>query len=185
MKYTITRQEAYAAKVPHHIFNLNVLLTHLAISKIILELSHGNPAWFVLVPLISATIIYYIYRKSVSIGRDGSWFVAANWTLAWRRGRWILISYGIASVVILVSMLLGSLSGGLMMNDFSDDGGSSSIVEKIGLFFAAVVVFVTILINFLVTGISVYEAGKGEIDKSVVKFQPRNEQSNPEIIDEK
>jgi hypothetical protein len=72
-----------------------------------------------------------------------------------------------------------------MMNDFSDDGGSSSIVEKIGLFFAAVVVFVTILINFLMTGISVYEAGRGEIDKSIVKFQPRNEQSNPEIIDEK
>lgn len=184
MKYVITKNEAHLAKNPHHIFNLNVIIVHLAGAKITLEVGGGNPIVFLLIPLISSAIYFYIYKHGQALKATQSWFVVAHWTLAWRRGRMMLIAYAVAIVVVLVSHLLGSMSGGMMMNDFSDDDSSSSIISTIGLFFGAVVIFFTLLLNFIMTGISVYDAGKGIIDESITKFLPRDESSNPEIRDD-
>lgn len=181
MHYSVTQEETHAAKNPHHIFNLNVIITHLAISQVSLELGHGNPYYFILVPLISSMVIAYLYFHGKTVAKTKSWFVAANWQLAWRRGRRLLIAYAAALAVILLFGLVGNLSGGLMMNDFSDDGSSSSIIGKIGLYFGALIVFVTVLINFLQTGISVYDAGKGIIDPNIEKYMPRDENSNEEL----
>lgn len=181
MHYSVTPEETHAAKNPHHIFNVNVILTHLAISQVSLELGHGNPYYFILVPFISSMVIAYLYFHGKTVAKTQSWFVAANWTLAWRRGRRLLIAYVAALAVILLFGLVGKLSGGLMMNDFSDDGSSSSIIGKIGLYFGALIVFVTVLLNFLQTGISVYDAGKGIIDPKIAKFLPRDEHSNEEL----
>lgn len=182
MRYQVTADEKHDAKTPHHIFNVNIIVTHLAISQATLEMGNGNPVYFLIIPLISALVISSIYFKSTKMAQKDSWFVAAHWTLAWRRGRNLLIAYAVAITVYSLSMLLGNLFGsGLMMNDFSAESSSTSIVEKIGLFFGALVVFFTVLYNFLQTGISVYDAGKGIIDTKIEKFLPRTEHSNPEI----
>ncbi len=185
MQYQVSDKEKYQAKLPHNIFNLNIILVHLAAAQLILDLSHGNHAWFLLIPFVSSLIIFYLYKKAHTLNERGdSWFVAANWTLAWRRGRMMLISYVVALSVILISSLLGSLSGGLMMNDFSADDTSSSIIEKIGLFFAAAVIFFTALINFILSGISIYDVSKGEIDEKIEKYAPRTDTSNSVILTE-
>lgn len=181
MHYLVTPEETHAAKTPHHIFNLNVIISHLAVSQVSLELGHGNPYYFILVPLLSSMVIAYLYFHGKTIAKTSSWFVAAHWKLAWRRSRNLLIAYGAALAVILLFGLIGKLSGGLMMNDFSDDGSSSSIVGKVGLYFGALIVFVTVLINFLQTGISVYDAGRGIIDPKIEKYLPRDENSNEEL----
>ncbi|WP_024850139.1 hypothetical protein [Hydrogenovibrio kuenenii] len=182
MHYSVTSDETFAAKVPHHIFNINVIITHLAISQVSLELGHGNPYYFILVPLISSMVIAYIYFHGKTVEKTKSWFVAANWQLAWRRSRRLLMAYVAAFAIILLFGLMGKLfGGGLMMNDFTDDGSSSSIVGKIGLYFGALIVFVTVLINFLQTGISVYDAGKGIIDPKIAKYLPRDENANEEL----
>ena len=182
MQYQVTELDTKLAKNPHHIFNVNVIVTHLAISQVALEIGHGNPFPFLLVPLISGMVIAYIYFHGQKVIKERSWFVGAHWVLAWRRGRNLLIAYGVAIVIMLLGVLLGNLFGsGLMMNDFSEEGSSTSIIEKISLYFAALSVFVTILYNFLQTGISVYDAGKGIIDQKIEKFLPRDENSNPEL----
>lgn len=181
MEYQVTDQEKHLAKNPHHIFNINVIVTHLAISQAALEMGHGNPYYFILVPLISSLVIAYLYYHRKVVAERGSWFVSAHWMLAWRRGRNLLISYLIAIIVVGLSGLLGDIGGGMMMNDFSDTDSSTSIVEKIGTFFGALVVFFTVLYNFLQTGISVYDAGKGIIDPKIERFCPRDAQSNVEI----
>ncbi len=186
MLYSITKQEASAAKIPHHIFNLNVILTHLAMSQVALEIGNGNPINFILIPIISVIIISYLYFKSKQKALEDSWFVAANWTLAWRRGRILIISYIIAITIFIIVTLIGSLlGGGMMMNDFSTDGSSTPIHEKITMFLAAVIVFFTLLAMFLQEGISVYDAGKGIIDSSITKYIPRNESSNKELPENK
>ncbi len=185
MMYQITKEEAHLAKNPHHIFNLNVILVHLAASQIILELSHGNFAFFLLIPTISTLVFIYIYNHGKQVAKTQTWFVAANWTLAWRRGRMMLIAYAIAVVVIVVTNLIGSISEGMMMNDFSDDDTSSSIISTIGVFFGAVAIFFVMLINFLLTGISVYDAGKGIIDEKITEFIPRDKNSNKELAKDK
>ncbi len=179
MHYKISAKEASAAKIPHHIFNLNVILTHLAMSKIMLELGDGSSLKFMLIPIISIMVISYLYFKSKKLAQEDSWFVAAHWTLAWRRGRILIISYIIALTIITIITVLGSLfGGGMMMNDFSTDGSSTPIHEKITLFLSAVIVFFTLLVMFLLEGISVYDAGKGIIDPSIEKYLPRGENAN-------
>jgi len=184
MLYNITKQEASAAKIPHHIFNLNVILTHLAMSKVALEIGDGSPVNFILIPVISIMVISYLYFKSKQKALEDSWFVAAHWTLAWRRGRILIISYVIAITIFMVVTLIGSLlGGGMMMNDFSTDGSSTPIHEKITMFLSAVIVFFTLLIMFLQEGISVYDAGKGIIDPSITKYIPRDDNANEALAE--
>jgi hypothetical protein len=184
MLYKITKEEASAAKIPHHIFNLNVILTHLAMSKVALEIGDGSPINFILIPIISIMVISYLYIQSKKKALEDSWFVTAHWTLAWRRGRILIISYVVAITIFIVATLIGSLlGGGMMMNDFSADGSSTPIHEKITMFLSAVIVFFTLLIMFLQEGISVYDAGKGIIDPSITKYVPRNETANEELAE--
>lgn len=185
MHYKITKDEAFNAQRPHHIFNVNVIVTHLAVPYVTLELAQGAAWPFLIVPIVSGLVILYLYTQSKKMVSAQSWFVAAHWTLAWRRGRNLLLSYGAAMIVFIIASLLGSVfGGGLMMNDFSEADTSTSIVEKIGTFFAAIVIFFTVLYNFLQTGISVYDAGKGIVDEKIVEFVPRDETSNIEIPEE-
>lgn len=185
MHYEVTAQETSAAKMPHHIFNINVILTHLAIAQVALEVGDGSPINLIAIPIISTMVISYLYLQSKKRAEADSWFVAAHWTLAWRRGRALLISYGIAGLITAITFTLGNIfGGGMMMNDFSTDGSSTAIHEKITMFLSGVIVFGTLLVMFLQTGISVYDAGKGVIDAKIEKFVPRDEKANPELGEE-
>lgn len=182
MQYQVSEEEKRLAKNPHHIFNVNVILSHLVIAQVALEIGHGNPFPFILVPLVSGLVIAYLYFHGKKVIGERSWFIGANWALAWRRGRNMLIAYAVAFIILILGWVLGeAFGGGLMMNDFSTEGSSTSIVQKISMYFAALSVFVTLLYNFLQTGISVYDAGRGIIDTKIERFIPRTENSNAEL----
>ncbi len=182
MHYQVTSEEQHVAKNPHHIFNLNILLTHLALSKIALELGGGDPLHFILVPFVSLMVLSYIYFHGKTIAKTKSWFVAAHWQLAWRRGRILIMAYIMAIVIMILSHLVGLvIGGGLMMHDFSPGGTSTPIHEKITMFFAAVLVFVAVLVTFFQSGISVYDADKGIMDPKIAQYLPRDETSNIEL----
>lgn len=182
MHYRVTDQETHAAKTPHHIFNINIIITHLFISMIVLEI--GDTVALLLVPLISSIVIYFLYSRARKKCNqiNCSWFVKAHWTLAWRRGRILLISYGIALAMVGLYLLFDLLfPGGFSMNNFSTDGEQTQLGEIITIRFAAVVIFVAVLITFMQTGISVYDAGKGIIDPKIEKYAPRPAGANAEL----
>ncbi|MBN2647694.1 MAG: hypothetical protein JXR44_07910 [Thiotrichales bacterium] len=180
MHYQVSAQETHAAKTPHHIFNINIILTHLFVSMIVLEI--GNTFALLLVPLLSSLVIAYLYHRKQQAQQADSWFVAAHWTLAWRRGRILLFSYALALLMVLLYLLFDALfPGGFSMNNFSTDGQQTKLGEIITIRFAAVVIFVAVLVTFMQTGISVYEAGKGIIDAKIVRFAPRNANANVEL----
>ncbi|CAN8139975.1 hypothetical protein J3998_02910 [Thiomicrorhabdus sp. 6S2-11] len=182
MHYRVTDRETHAAKTPHHIFNINIIITHLFISMIVLEI--GDTVALLLVPLISSLVIAYLYSRARKICNEAtcSWFVKAHWTLAWRRGRILLISYGIALGMVALYLLFDMLfPGGFSMNNFSTDGEQTQLGEIITIRFAAVVIFVAVLITFMQTGISVYDAGKGIIDPKIEKYAPRHAGANAEL----
>lgn len=180
MHYQVTENEQHLAKTPHHIFNINIILTHLFFSMIVLEI--GDTLELLLIPLISSIVIATLYFKAQKKTLTESWFVASHWILAWRRGRILLFSYGIAIGMILVYFLIDAIfPGGFSMNDFSTEGTKTNLGEIITIRFAAVVIFVAVLITFMQTGISVYDAGKGIQDPKIEKFLPRNAQSNAEL----
>ena len=177
MHYKVTEQEIRAAKTPHHIFNINVIITHLFISMIVLEI--GNTLALLLVPLISSLVIFYLYHRKNSASVQASWFVSAHWTLAWRRGRILLFSYAVALLMVAIYWVIDLIfPGGFSMNDFSTDNSQTNLGEIITIRFAAVVIFVAVLITFMQTGISVYDAGKGILDPSIEKMVPRDANAN-------
>ncbi|WP_296833446.1 hypothetical protein [Thiomicrospira sp.] len=142
----------------------------------------GEPLMFILIPLISVLVLGYIYFNGQKKRETDSWFIAANWVLAWRRGRILIASYiGAIIIVGAYELVQFIMPGGLAMNDFSDAGGSTPIFEIITMFFGGALIFFAVLFTFLQTGISVYDASKGIIDKKIAQYIPRDENSNPEI----
>ncbi|CAN8142432.1 conserved membrane hypothetical protein [uncultured Thiomicrorhabdus sp.] len=180
MHYRVTDKETHAAKTPHHIFNINIIITHLFISMIVLEI--GDTLALLLVPFISSLVILYLYNRKKKELIGDSWFVAAHWTLAWRRGRILLISYAIAIAMVLLYLLIDTLfPGGFSMNNFSTEGEQTKLGEIITIRFSALVIFIAVLITFMQTGISVYDAGKGIIDPKIEKYAPRPAGANAEL----
>ncbi len=181
MQYKINQHEAYAAKTPHHIFNLNVILIHLFIPMIVLEIGTSSTE-LLLTPLLSMMVIAYIYFHGKKVEQTESWFVAAHWKLAWKRSKVLLYSYVAAGVIIGGYFLIDLIfPGGMTMNDFSTTDSQTSIGEIIAVRFAATVIFVAVLITFMQTGISVFDAGKGIIDPNIEKLLPRGEDANEEL----
>jgi hypothetical protein len=181
MQYQVTDEESQRAKNPHHIYNLNILLTHLFLSLTILKTT-GNPVMFILIPLISIAVLSFIYVKAQQKIKQDTWFVAAHWILAWRRGRILIGSYIVGLTLVAIYMLVQwIMPGGLSMNNFADDGSSTPIFQVITMFFGGAIVFFTVLITFLQTGISVYDCSKGIIDKKMSQHLPRDAKSNTEL----
>ncbi|MDG4813271.1 hypothetical protein P8629_09660 [Hydrogenovibrio sp. 3SP14C1] len=180
MHYQVTEQETHLAKNPHHIFNINIILTHLFLSMIILEI--GSTVTLLIIPFLSSLVLGYIYLHGKRVQQKGSWFVSAHWALAWQRSKTLLISYATALVMVLLYILIDTLfPGGFSMNDFSAEGSQTNLGEIITIRFAALVIFLAVLITFLQTGISVYEAGKGIIDPKIEKHLLRDTDANAEL----
>lgn len=180
MHYQVTEDEKRRAKTPHHIFNINVIITHLFGAMIILEI--GESFELLLVPVVSSLVIFFLYNKMQSKKLHDTWFVASHWIQAWRRGRILLFSYAIAIAMVAIYMLIDLVfPGGFSMNDFSTESTQTSLGEIITLRFAALVIFVAILITFMQTGIAVYDAGSGISNPAIEKFLPRDENANPEL----
>lgn len=180
MHYRVTDDEKRRAKTPHHIFNINIIITHLFMSMIILEI--GDSLELILIPIISSLVIGYLYMTSNKVSQNDTWFVASHWIMAWRRGRILLISYAIALGMVGLYLLIDMVfPGGFSMNDFSTEGNQTNLGEVITLRFAALVIFVAVLITFMQTGIAVYDAGNGISNPAIEKFLPRGETANEEL----
>lgn len=180
MHYRVTEDEKRRAKTPHHIFNINVIITHLFGAMIILEI--GETFELLFVPLVSSLVIAYLFFTSKKVAQNDTWFVASHWIMAWRRGRILLFSYAIAIAMVLVYVLIDAVfPGGFSMNDFSTEGSQTNLGEVITMRFAALVIFVAVLITFMQTGIAVYDAGNGISNPSIEKTLPRNENANEEL----
>lgn len=181
MQYKVTEKEAQVAKNPHHIFNLNILLTHLFLSLSILKTSSGM-LWFALIPLISISILAYVKFNGNKKRKTDTWFIAANWELAWRRGKILIYSYILAIAIVGVYSLINMLiPSNFVMNDFSEDGTSTPIFQIITMILSSVIILIAVIITFLQTGISVFDCSQGIIDKKIEKFVPRDENSNEEL----
>ena len=187
MQYQITPDEATRAKVPHHIFNFNILVTHLFAAYTILEIGHGRMLPFLIIPIVSTLVILYLCTRVKHKLETDTWFVAANWLVACRRGKMLIAAYVAAIVLMGLYLLIDALfPGGMTMQDFSSpEGGSTNITQVITMYFGGLIVFVTVLLTFIQTGISVFEASQGIVDDKIErKYLPRPDGANPPVTPE-
>lgn len=181
MQYKVTEKEAQIAKNPHHIFNLNIILTHLFMPLTILKTA--GLIWFLLVPAVSVSVLLYVRFKAKQKLKTDTWFVAANWELVWRRGKILIMSYLLAVGIVLLYMILDMIiPSNFTMNNFAEEGASTTpIFQIIVMILSTVLVLIAVIITFFQTGISVFDCSQGVIDKKIANFVPRDENSNEEL----
>lgn len=96
-------EEAKEASNAHERFLFNLAVTHFLLPALLFNTEN---LWliFSLPVLISCAFIISIMRRAAK--RDQPDLIRAHWLLAWRRGRYLLISYVVSLLLFLLGLLL-------------------------------------------------------------------------------
>jgi hypothetical protein len=91
-QFSISTEESMRAKWPHEIFLINLVFNHIFMFCATLAVAGTFPQLMVVVPLVSFTIIFYIFfvARKVSSG-DESWFIKAHWRIGAQRNRLFML----------------------------------------------------------------------------------------------
>lgn len=150
------------ARAPHELFMFNLAVFHLMFAPISVFLMRDVTA--LLIPLtFSSAVIAYIFIQGKRAETNGPWFVMAHWKLAFRRAVTLLIGYGLTAIIIGGGVLLAMSSGKASMQDII-----ITISSRIGI----MPTFILVVVNFVLESGSIYQAGRGEIQDSLVKKYP-------------
>jgi hypothetical protein len=160
MQYQITPQTSKRAGMPHSLFILNLILVHLFASYTMLELGYGQQV--ILIPFVSIVILTALWFKAKQLHKTNTdWFVAAHWLLMTKRSRLLIIFY-------VIGLVLGGFTY-LMVGMSPLKGGD---VTTIALRMGAVPVFLGLLVTFVLSGGSIYDAQRGVIGQKIVDQFP-------------
>jgi hypothetical protein len=160
MQYKITPETSRRAGLPHSFFILNLLIVHLFASYTMLELGFGNEVVFI--PFVSMIILAILWFKAKSLRQTGDdWFVAAHWLLMTKRAKLLLYFYA-------AGLVFGGFTF-LMVGMSPLKGGD---VMTIALRMGAVPVFLGLLVTFVLSGGSIFDAQRGVIGQKIVDQFP-------------
>jgi hypothetical protein len=164
MQYQISPKTGRDASLPHSLFILNLLIVHLFASYTMLELGYGKQV--VLIPFVSMIILGLLWLKSNQLRKTNiDWFTNAHWLLMTKRTRLLLIFYA-------VGLLLGGFT--YLMVGMSPLKGND--VTTIALRMGAVPVFLGLLVTFVLSGGSIYDAQRGVIAQKIIdQFPPSDD----------
>lgn len=160
MQYHISPQSSKNAGLPHSLFILNLIIVHLFASYTMLELGYGSQVVFI--PFVSMVILAALWFKAKQLREaNEDWFVAAHWLLMTKRTRMLIIFY-------IVGLVLGGFTF-LMVGMSPLKGGD---VTTIALRMGAVPIFLGLLVTFVLSGGSIYDAQRGVISQKIVDQFP-------------
>jgi hypothetical protein len=131
------------------------VMLNLAIFNLLLPaaaLSSGYVSLFLTISLIgSAVMIFLIARRSRMA--SGVALIDEHWKLAWKRCRLLMISYAVATVIMLLGLLIASLQ---------TDHNMFSIMLVVFTRIAAVPIVLMVLTLFVMSTTSLSRARQGE-----------------------
>ncbi len=160
MQYQITPKISKSAALPHSLFILNLILVHLFASYTMLELGYGKEVVFI--PFVSIAILAILWLKAKQIRNSGTdWFTAVHWLLMTKRARLLLIFY-------VVGLVLGGFT--YFMVGMSPLKGND--INTIALRMGAVPIFLGLLVTFVLSAASIYDAQRGVIGQKIIDQLP-------------
>lgn len=111
MNDAISPQDAKRAGFPHELLLINLILNHVLIFIASMGLAGSYPLLPLVVPVISVSILGFIfYRARRALTRD-PWFVSAHWQVCAHRSRTFMIMLAGASLLLLLGWLVYSQLG--------------------------------------------------------------------------
>ncbi len=161
MQFEISKEEKRKAKVPHEILLVNLIGNH--ILWFVASLGIVNSYWqpLALVPIVSVSILAYIFWRGSRSKQTDSWYVRAHWEICMARSR--LFSY------MLLFLLGVSLLGWVGYNYLGMmDIAVKAIIGGVGM----LPVMVTVLILIVMESDALHQANNGSISDSYAKRSP-------------
>jgi hypothetical protein len=159
MQYRVTPDESQRAGYPHSFFILNLIIVHLFASYSMLEIGYGKQVVFIpFISLLVMTLLWSIAKKKLV---SDNWFVAAHWLLMTKRIRLLVIFY-------IVGLVMGGFT--YFMVGMSPLKGDD--ISTIALRMGAVPVFLGLLVTFVLSGGSIFDAQRGMVGHKIVEAFP-------------
>jgi hypothetical protein len=158
MQYQISASSSRSATYPHSWFILNLIIVHLFAFLIILEI--GTAFTILLIPFVSMSVLAVLWRVAQQKKQNDDWFVAAHWLQMTQRSKILIIAYAIGLAIGTIAWLIVPPLRG-------------QTVHLVPLFLAGVPIFFGLLITFVLSGTSMFDAQRGIIsDKLIHAFPP-------------
>lgn len=140
------------AKHPHNLFMVNLALFHLMLTPATIALDIGMKG--ILLPLcLSLSVILYTYLRASNKSKHEHEFIHAHWRLAFRRYRWLMISYGMMAALLGVGWLLS----------LSADPSMAAIIQTIFIRISIMPVVIMVMISFFLESTAINQASNGEV----------------------
>ena len=105
MKFDVSAQDAKRAAHPHELLLVNLILNHVFFFVSTLGLSGPYPFLPLMVPIISVSILTFIFWRTNRAQTCDSWFVSAHWQVCARRSRLFLAMLAGACLLLLLGWL--------------------------------------------------------------------------------
>ena len=161
-QFDIPPEECKRAKWPHEIFLINLIFNHIFIFCATVAVFNTFPIVPALVPIISFSIISYIFIKGRQVAASNeSWFVKAHWQIAARRNRFFMLLLMITCVISGGGLWLSKLLGWAKVPTIALIGG-------VGL----LPFMVTLLVLIVIGNESVFVARDGKLPKRFAAQYP-------------
>jgi hypothetical protein len=161
------------AKIPHTIFNMNVLFVHIFALVVLFEFNLIH--WIWMIPITSLSIMLFQYRHMrllLSDLKDNDWYVVANWNLAIRHNRILLIAYLVCGSIFLTGYTISS--------SMTTDPNMSNISMMIFLYLSGMLMLLTLIVTFVLSSGAIWHTEKGEVTHALEKIKIDLEASRPD-----
>lgn len=159
MQYKVSPKTSRSATYPHSWFILNLILVHLFASYTMLEIGYASDVMFI--PLISMVVLAVFWWIAKQKQHSADWFVAAHWLLMTKRAKLLIIFY-----------LIGVLMGGFTYFMVGMSPLKGNDITTIALRMGAVPIFLGVLVTFVLSGGSIFDAQRGMIAQKIVDQFP-------------
>ncbi|EGL55948.1 hypothetical protein MAMP_02942 [Methylophaga aminisulfidivorans MP] len=138
------------ASLPHERMMINLALFHLLLP--VAAFSSGHIAWILSVALIGALVSIGWIAWKAKFAQYDTVLIQQHWQLAWRHAQWLLISYGVSALIMLVAWLLSSVQ---------PDHNMATIMLVVFSRIAAVPILLMVLVLFMLEMTALSDARKG------------------------
>ena len=131
------------------------VMMNLAIFNLLLPaaaLSSGYVSLFLTISLIGSAVMIFLIARKARISTDTP-LIHEHWCLAWKRCRLLLLSYAVATVIMMIGLLIASMQ---------TDQNMFSIMLVVFTRIAAVPVVLMVLALFVMSTTSLSRARLGE-----------------------
>lgn len=168
-QFNVSAEERKRAKWPHEIFLINLIFNHIFVFCATVAIFGSFPFMPALVPIISFSIIGYIFikAKQVSAGNE-PWFVKMHWQIAAKRNRFFLLLLAATCGISIGGLWLSKMLGWAKVPTIALIGG-------VGL----LPFMVTLLVLIVLGNESVHIARDGKLPKRFAEQNPDRQAAAP------